>query len=87
MALFFRNLLLDNLFLGEFFDDLLFRHFFDEMFLNKADMKSGSLKLPKLCVFGLKIRLFSEKRQKRTQFFSIDDTQYGGFDTQYFSIL
>ena len=47
----------------------MFRHFFGEMFLNKADTKSESLKLPKLCVFGLKYD-FSVKKDKKDHNFS-----------------
>ena len=38
---------------------VFFGHFFDEWFLNKGGGSlSGALKLPKICVLGLKIRHF-----------------------------
>ena len=64
-----------------------FRHFFDGLLLNKGGRESGALKLPKICVFGLKIQLFQQKRQKNPQFFIVDDTRYQGFDTRYCSLL
>ena len=62
-----------------------FWHFFDELFLNKGGRESGALKLPKMCVFGLKIRLFGGKRQKNHNFsvFTILDigVRYSILDT------
>ena len=69
------------------FDDPFLGIFFDELFLNKGGRESGALKLPKICVFGLKIQLFQQKRQKNPQFFIVDDTRYQGFDTRYCSLL
>ena len=59
-----------------------FRHFFDELFLNKGGRESGALKLPKMCVFGLKIRLFQRKKTKKSQFLVSTI-----LDIRYFSTL
>ena len=76
--IFFRELLLDNLFLGEPF----FRHFFDELFLNKWGRKSGAHKLQKMCVFGLQIRLFRRKRLKNHNFSVLPILNIEDSDTQ-----
>ena len=75
--LFFRDLLLDSLFLWDFFDDLFFGHFFDELFLNKGGERLGLLNFQKCVFVALRYDFFGgKKNQKISQFFSIDDTRY-----------
>ena len=64
MTLFFRELL-DNLFLGEFSDDL-FKAFFDELFLIFLNFQKRVFLA--LCVFGLKYDFFGEIGLKSQNF-------------------
>ena len=55
------------------------RHFLAELFLNKGGRESEAHKLPKMCVFGLKIRLF---RQKKTKNSRLEKLEIGGHKCQ-----
>ena len=62
-------------FFGGIFDGL-FRHFFNELLLNKEGRESGALELPKMCVFGLKSMTFlAKKRQKNHNFHTITNIE------------
>ena len=60
----------------------IFGIFFDELFLNKGG-ESKALKLPKMCVFGLTIRLFRQKKKTEKHNFSVSTI----LDIRYFSTL
>ena len=64
MTFFSWDLLLDNLFSGDFFDDLFLRDL-DELFLHKGRRECGAPKLKKMCVFGLKNDFLSVKENKK----------------------
>ena len=79
--LFLKILLLDNLFWGDFLTTF-FRHFLYELFLNKEGREFRVLNFQK-CVFWPWNTTFQrKKKQKKSQFFSIDDTRYWRFDTR-----